>query len=339
MKLRGLASKATVQKVYIRMITELSLKNFRGFENHKLELRPATIIVGKNNAGKSTIVEALRLVAIISDRYKSLSYREVPRWLDIAKIMKGVRPSLKGYEINFKSMFHRYNDPPAEIKATFSDGRSLFIYLGPDEQIHAVIIDQKGRPITSKSMARSVNLPIVGILPQIGPLAREEKILTEEYVRRARGSSLSSIHFRNQLRIMHRYFDSFKELAESSWSRLQIRSFDGFEDDRLEGMLGETLSLLVRDGDFVSEVGWMGHGLQMWLQIMWFLAYSSDSATIILDEPDVYMHADLQRKLIRLLLRDSKQIIVATHSIEIMSEVDASNILMVDRYSCTVLLR
>ena len=64
---------------------------------------------------------------------------------------------------------------------------------------------------------------------------------------------------------------------------------------------------------------------------MWFLARYRDSNTIILDEPDVYMHADLQRKLIRLLSDRHNQMVTATHSVEIMSEVDARNILVVNR--------
>lgn len=61
-----------------------------------------------------------------------------------------------------------------------------------------------------------------------------------------------------------------------------------------------------------------------------FLSRCSDDSTVILDEPDVYMHADLQRKLIRLIKGRYKQIIVATHSVEIMSEVEADNIIPVD---------
>ena len=64
---------------------------------------------------------------------------------------------------------------------------------------------------------------------------------------------------------------------------------------------------------------------------MWFLARCVDFETVILDEPDVYMHADLQRRLIRFLRGRHRQVIVATHSIEIMSEVDPENILVVDR--------
>jgi hypothetical protein len=87
----------------------------------------------------------------------------------------------------------------------------------------------------------------------------------------------------------------------------------------------------VQDRDFVAELSWMGHGLQMWLQTMWFLSQSKGFPTIILDEPDVYLHADLQRKLIRLLHSGYPQVIIATHSIEIMAEVEAQDILIINR--------
>ena len=56
------------------ILEELQLKNFRGFENHKLPLRSLSILVGRNNAGKSSIVEALRLIAIVTARYQYLAY-------------------------------------------------------------------------------------------------------------------------------------------------------------------------------------------------------------------------------------------------------------------------
>jgi hypothetical protein len=45
------------------------------------------------------------------------------------------------------------------------------------------------------------------------------------------------------------------------------------------------------------------------------------------------MHADLQRKLIRLLRHRYNQVLLATHSIEIISEVDPEYILVVDKSS------
>ena len=93
--------------------------------------------------------------------------------------------------------------------------------------------------------------------------------------------------------------------------------------------------MMVTDGDFTAEIAWMGHGLQMWLQTMWFLARARDHETVILDEPDVYMHADLQRRLIRFVRAKHKQVVIATHSSEIMAEVKPENILIIDRTRTT----
>jgi energy-coupling factor transporter ATP-binding protein EcfA2 len=137
---------------------------------------------------------------------------------------------------------------------------------------------------------------------------------------------LASLHFRNQLLVFHSYFKEFRQIAEATWEGLKIKELtrNGRAPDT-------TVSLLVRDGDFVAETSWMGHGLQMWLQTMWFLARSKNDDTVILDEPDVYMHADLQRRLIRIVKSRNPQLIVATHSIEIMSEVEPDEILVIDQ--------
>ena len=43
------------------MLTFLKLENFRCFSNHEVVFSPLCLLVGQNNAGKSTIIDALRL--------------------------------------------------------------------------------------------------------------------------------------------------------------------------------------------------------------------------------------------------------------------------------------
>lgn len=308
------------------MLAKLRLQNFRCFDDHVIPLHQTTIIVGRNNAGKSTIVEALRLVSIIVNRYQFLKFSDVPDWLDIPRINRGISPSIKGMEFNFETVFHRYGEPPAIITATFDTQHTITIYIGHESKIHAVIKNPDGTTVITKGKAKEVSLGNVSTLPQVAPLSHNEKILSSDYVRGAMSSSLAPLHFRNQLNLLHEIINEFKKIAENTWPGLKILELQG------QGEMPETeLTLLIRDGDFVAEVGWMGHGLQIWLQIMWFLARTSENSTIILDEPDVYMHADLQRKLIRLLRNRAQQIIIATHSIEIMSEVEPEQVLIVDR--------
>jgi len=308
------------------MLTKLTLHNFRGFEEHELQIKPITIIVGRNNAGKSTIVEALRLISIVTSRYQKLTYHPPPRWLDIPTRMRGASPDLRNLQIDFDTLCYEYHDPPAIIEATFNNRNSIRIYLGGEGLLHSAIIDKHGKAAQNRAAAIKIKLPHVSIMPQVAPLAKEEKILTYDYVRGAIDSPLAPIHFRNQLRFFYDLFDDFKNLAENTWQGFRIEELD---DGR--GYPGDPIFLLVRNEEFVGEVAKMGHGLQMWLQAIWFLVRSRDAVTLILDEPDVYMHADLQRRLIRYLKNLGKQVILATHSVEIMSEVEPEEILIVDR--------
>lgn len=309
------------------MITEIKLTNFRGFENHTIPLRPVTIIVGKNNAGKSTVVEALRLISTVTRRFQGLNYHELPSWLDRRRRERGVFPATDEFEFSSEAVFHRLGDPPARIVARFSTGEQVEVFIGPQLQVVGIITDNKGEVVRSKGQANRVQLPQVGILPQIGPLLHEEIVRDETYIRRSIDSSRSSLHFRNQLHFQKQHFGAFKQLAESTWPSVSVKPVEMKQLTATE----KGLSLFVRDRDFEAEVGWMGHGLQMWLQTMWFLTHAGQSSSIILDEPDVYMHADLQRRLIRLLRTRHHQTIIATHSVEIMSEVEPDEILVIDR--------
>ncbi len=311
------------------MLKEFVLENYRGFKNHQLPLKDLTVIVGKNNAGKTTLVEALRLLSIIVSRYKNLVYRQPPGWTDLPIKECGVSPSLWDIEISFDAIFHIYSQPPGNIKAIFNDGSSVSIYLNEDKEIFAVIKDCNNNVVTNRHDAQNANLPNVSIMPQVTPVQINERMLTPDYVRNAISSRLSSLHFRNQLHLLYdQFFLSFCRVVEETWPGVRVNELHG--RDQLPGPEAK-LGLLVRNEGFVGEIGMMGHGLQMWLQTMWFLTYSHNSYTVILDEPDVYMHPDLQRRFIRFLRDRFPQIILTTHSIEIMSEVEPENILVIDK--------
>jgi hypothetical protein len=122
-----------------------------------------------------------------------------------------------------------------------------------------VIRASSGDPVVDQRAAASVNIPPIAILPQIGPLIKEETVLQKEYVLKSMSTYLTSQHFRNELRFNPQFFQRFKELAETTWHGLRIEDFEG-----RTAVHGEALGLLIRDGGFTAEVGWMGHGLQMW---------------------------------------------------------------------------
>ena len=310
------------------MIRNIRIRNFRCFKDHEVAFNRSAILVGRNNAGKSTVVEALRLVSLVEDRYRTSVYHDPPRWTGLPRGDRGIRPALQGLDFSDEAVFHRYGNPPAIIEALFSNGNKVEIHIRGGSALHAVVRGPFNRAVTRRGEAKEVAIPTVSIMPPVAPVRLVESVLTEDHVKQRMSSHLSPLHFRNQLRYGKQHFRRFKDLCESMWPRLQVK-------DLVEsGTTKEpTLSLLVRDDDFTAEIGRMGHGLQIWMQIMWYLARSRGTSTIILDEPDVYLHADLQRKLVRALRGRFKQVLLATHSVEIMAEVSPEDVLVIERSS------
>ncbi len=314
-----------------RMITSIELRNFRGFREHILPFVPLTVLVGENNAGKTTIVEALRLVSIVTQRFRHLTYQHPTADSELPRRLIGVSPSLKDMEISFDSIFHRYGSPPGTIISTFSNGTSITIYILLDERVHAVVRDSKGNIVCNKSQAKIVEIPQVSIMPQVAPLQRVEMCRDSDYIKATMTSRLAPLHFRNQLFVKDDLFEDFRRIVEETWPGVQVYELILRRDSNIHLLAKTQLFLEIRNEDFVAEVAEMGHGLQMWLQTMWFLTHASGSSTVILDEPDVYMHADLQHRIIRLLRNRHGQTIITTHSPEIMSEVQPDDILVVNK--------
>ena len=121
-----------------------------------------------------------------------------------------------------------YNDPPALLNAHFSGGASS-VFVGPDGELHGVARDSGGKPVRSAADARRMGLSPLAIQPQVTPLVRGEKYLTDETIRRGEGTYLAPKHFRNQLyRANPGTYKDFKAMAEETWPGLQLRGLEGY---------------------------------------------------------------------------------------------------------------
>ncbi len=311
------------------MIKQIEIQNYRGFKKHRITFRKNVLLVGKNNAGKSTIIEILRVCSLILLKAKTSSYIAVPSWISEWKSeesrykIKGISPDIKGLIKQYKTISHRYNEEQTYAKITFKNNFVVEIYYSLDEHIFAILHKPDGKNIKSKNKENIESIPKIAVLPQIGPLLIEEKVIGEDYVKRSELLPVTSLHFRNKLYNDNDNIEELKILIHKTWPGLNYESLTTNEES--------VLNLLVRDSDFVAEIGVMGHGLQMWLQILWFLLCNKDAISLIIDEPDVYLHADLQRRLHYLLEGTGKQIILATHSLEFIVNTNPNDILIVEK--------
>lgn len=319
----------------VHILKYLHLKNFKCFQDHTIFFSDNTIVVGKNNAGKTTVVEALRILGLVASRFKTTSvFIQRPDWLSSLFTLstKGIRVSTKAIDIELEQVFHRYGTPPAMIEAYFSDNILIKVYINSQNEFFAVFF-QHGKALHSHAKVLEAGVPDVRVLPQITPLLKDEPLVGKDTLARNQFSRRTSGNFRNSLLSSKNKseYSKLQELISQTWGAIKINRIEPSGD-------GKTVYLYLRDSDFVTEIYYMGHGIQMWIQTLWFIVSSEETAIIVLDEPDVYMHADLQRKLVRMLKSRYSQMIIATHSIEIVSEVQPENILIIDRKSNQSLL-
>lgn len=306
------------------MLEEMSLKNFKGFANHKIQFKNFSVVIGRNNAGKSSAFDALRIIATAVARFKVGKLTARPVWLDGSGT--GVIPLTAEPLRNPETLFFRYQPPPAVIEAKFSNGSCIKTYIGEEGVIYAEAMTPRGRDANTKTRIQECEFPPISILPQIRPLEDTERVLKQDYVRRCIDTQLSSRHFRNQIRYMYEHFEGFRTLFQQTWDGLRISEFIS-EDSKYD----DCLSLMLMDDGFVAEASNFGHGLQMWLQIVWFLSRTPSGNIVVLDEPDVYMHPEQQQKLVLLLRERFRQTILSTHSQPIITSCDETDILWLHR--------
>ncbi len=314
-------------KIFLK---KLRLENFKCYQRSEIAFKKLTVLVGENNAGKSCLIESLRLVSKAAQIANKKQYIEAPEEFELPAITRGFKIDTNNLKIDLNFVIYFYNSSKyAKITAYFDDNKKIEIYL--NQQIAFAVLYNGRSIIKNKNQAQNIQYDRISILPQIGPIREEEKYITEETVKEDKDTYRSSLHFRNEMYLWKdAFFKEFKNLAESTWNGLLIDSLD------FTPGVSKYFSLYVRDNNFPAEIGKMGNGLQMWLQIMWFLARSKDSNVIILDEPDVYMHSEMQKRILELVKSKYPQVIIATHSLEIISRVDPDCILEISKKDKTM---
>jgi predicted ATPase len=315
-------------------IQSVTLTNFRGFRYHTVALNKLSVLVGHNNAGKTTFIDAIRLLAVACEKAQTGNYTRPPDWLRGQTRDPGFSTTFKTVNFDFENTtYNQHQEEPSKIEVRFRNKTTLTLWLEAEGQANFVQVrSATGEPVMSRAQARRCGMTPIYVMPPINRVIPKEELLNPETVRAQSYGRLAYRHFRNQLHIDEESYPAWLDIIQRTWHGLRVESFDAGVGDG-----GNELSLIVADPPFVSEIAWVGSGLQAWMQIMWFLCRTPRISSIVLDEPDAYLHADLQRKLIKITAEmDFLQLSIATHSTEIISDVDPHSIIVVkkrNRYS------
>ena len=225
-----------------------------------------------------------------------------------------------------ENIFYNYIDSsPAFIKFRLQTSKELHIIFISINECFLYCDTHKKQVRTPAQFKSEYNIKI-GIVPILGPVDFIEPLYQKEAARLALASSTASRNFRNIWYYYKEHFDDFKNLVQTTWPGMDI------ELPELDYNAERTrLIMFCPEERYHRELYWAGFGFQVWIQMLTFIVQSKDSSIFIIDEPDIYLHSDLQRQLVSILKSLGPDILIATHSTEIISEADPDDILVINK--------
>jgi energy-coupling factor transporter ATP-binding protein EcfA2 len=293
-------------------LKSLILERFGPFAKYQLDFptddRACILLVGKNNAGKSSIIRALKL---IDSAMKFAKQSPEPVF--------GLLPKKDIEDIEIDRLIHNYETGGiAVVTGVLDTNREISVYLDSSENTVSFELPARAH----RSMAK-----LFGFIPQLGQLAERETFISRNHVLHSLNTTLAPRHLRNHIyQLISKEEQQFlRNIINDSWEGIEL------QDVQLDTST-DILYCLYKENSILHEIAWAGQGLQIWIQIMTHIVRLSSTSTLVLDEPEIFLHPEKQHDLIQALREYyNGTVIIATHSSELMNDVDISHIIHVQK--------
>ena len=199
----------------------VAFRRFKAFDAFTLHLRHFNILVGPNNAGKSTILAAFRILAAAMRKASTRN----------PEMIRGPRGNTFGYVIDLtaisiaeENIFYNYEESEAAtVTFKLSNGNELLLYF-PQQGVCYLIPEAQDKLIRTTSSFRSHFNCSVGFVPILGPVEHHEPLFEKEAARLALFNYRAARNFRN---IWYHYpekFDVFRAALRQTWPGMDIEA-------------------------------------------------------------------------------------------------------------------
>jgi len=252
-------------------ITTIKYRNYKSFKQFSVTLTDFNVLVGPNNAGKSTVIGSLK---ILSEGLRKAKSRKPSLISDI----KGNQ--VFGYEIDLsqvpvatENIFHNYDDSePATIRFRLSDNSYLQIFFPFEETCYFNYESDKRIIRSPKEFNQYVTLDI-GFVPILGPVEHSERLYQKEAARLALLTHAASRNFRNIWYHYNEDFEKFAELVRTTWPGLDIS-----QPELNTSGKDTTLDMFCPEERIPREIYWAGFGFQVWCQMLTYIIKNKNAS-------------------------------------------------------------
>jgi predicted ATPase len=321
------------------MITQVSISKFKQIESERFEFGPFDLLIGRNNSGKSTILQALAVWRFCVDEFhrsnrKGKSGKQVvlPNFtaLPVPEFnLLWKDKTDRHYPMEGGQRKQRYVLIKIDVGWRTHNGTSqvfgVELRYGSPQSVYA--IPTEGWDHFNKLDASGV-LPQVAYVPPFSGLEPNEEWRDDGPIRKQIGKAQPGTVLRN---LLFRVID--KEGAEGDWDEIVrvIRRWFSVElqKPKYRKNVDTEIKCEYKEGSERFDVIAGGSGFHQVLTLLAFL-YGLRPTTILLDEPDAHLHVNLQREVLDYFRRVSAergvQFLTATHAEELVRGVDAAQL-------------
>ncbi|MBY0015019.1 ATP-dependent nuclease [Bacillus cereus] len=342
-------------------IKEVEIKNFRSIKELSIKTGNLVSLVGKNNYGKTAIFEALlvffRQNKLVEKDIHMFSHEELP---EISITFENVEMSniewLLGKNYDADYAYENYLNGEVRINLSFSRGsnqfRSKYILDQEGVIIPLTVLDNILPDIKYVSSIRNPEDNTLkkknSNLSQLMDLLIENNDKNDEIIT-IQGKQLKVKDIKNELKKS----EELKAISLSKELSEKFQKLVGHQALSIEIKVERTDIIhlhetKIKDHDILSassdensfDIQTSGTGMQSLLIIAILEAYIKHNTTeqdfiLIIEEPEVYLHPSLQRKIVNILkeISSSNQVFISTHSPIVVSQLKSEDLVCIKKES------
>jgi predicted ATPase len=298
------------------VIRKVVIRRFKKFQEVTFDLPGHIVLAGPNNTGKTTLLQAIASWSLALDFWRRLNDFNKRNGYTSAPVTRQLFAAVPVR--SFELLWHarQYFGRTIEVEVHGDGGWHIGMQLSADstEQIYVRPTNDTDSHVLRTQATRAV------YIPPMGGLGTDEPVLQPPKISQLLGMGKVGDVIRNLLVEAHR--------DQARWEALRgsIHAMFGYDmlppDASGPDILAEYRPV---EGGPSFDIASAGSGFQQVLMLSAFL-HARPGSILLIDEPDAHLHVLLQDviygELKRVALRESSQLIIATHSEVIINSVE-----------------